>query len=419
MLDRLKREMAWEFARTGPPDGFPEFTDIPGGRYTSEEFFELERRHLWSNVWVLAGRAEDVARAGDYMTFDDLGVPIVLVRGVDDQIRAFYNTCQHRGAPVVREPRGTARALRCQYHSWTYDITTGSLTHVPDERDFVGLCRDERALVELSCESWGGWIFVNQAPEARPLGECFGAVLDEMEQFQGEHLRTIAVRSEVVACNWKVTAEAFLEVYHFRHIHSREGGALLDNRGATMGLLPNGCSRMVTPLSKSACKTRGMRDWADWQHLTDDGFVDIPTVDDMVRSTSTAYFLFPNLITPVAASGFPFILFWPLDQQTTRIDWIHYAPRDWDGDEPPAHWQARLARFDQVMAEDAMNMAPMQRSLESPGLRGIPINYQERRIWHFNEEVDRVIGVERVPAQLRVPPLLERYVERPEKLSEQ
>ena len=66
-----------------------------------------------------------------------------------------------------------------------------------------------------------------------------------------------------------------------------------------------------------------------------------------------------------------------------------------------------------------MNMAPMQRSLESPGLRGIPINYQERRIWHFNEEVDRVIGVERVPAPLRVPPMLERYVERPEKVSEQ
>ena len=65
-----------------------------------------------------------------------------------------------------------------------------------------------------------------------------------------------------------------------------------------------------------------------------------------------------------------------------------------------------------------MNMAPMQRSLDSPGLRGIPINYQERRIWHFNEEVDRVIGVERVPAQLRVPPLLERYVERPGKVSD-
>ena len=89
-----------------------------------------------------------------------------------------------------------------------------------------------------------------------------------------------------------------------------------------MGLLPNGCSRMITPLSKSARRARGMQDWADWQHLTDEGFVDIPTVDDMVRSTSTAYFLFPNLVTPVAASGFPFILFWPLDQRTTthRLD---------------------------------------------------------------------------------------------------
>ena len=99
----------------------------------------------------------------------------MLVRGADRSVRAFYNTCQHRGAPVVREARGTARTLRCQYHSWTYDITSGSLVDVPDERDFVGLCRDERALVEIGCEVWDGWIFVNQAPDAPPLREHFGA----------------------------------------------------------------------------------------------------------------------------------------------------------------------------------------------------------------------------------------------------
>jgi hypothetical protein len=65
-------------------------------------------------------------------------------------------------------------------------------------------------------------------------------------------------------------------------------------------------------------------------------------------------------------------------------------------------------------------MAPMHRSLDSPGLRGVPINYQERRIWHFNEEVDRVIGSERVPARLRVPSLLPSYVEQaPGKVSDQ
>src|SRR5207302_9445789 len=95
-IDRMKAEMAWEFARPGPPPGFPPFPDIPVGRYTSEEFYELERRHLWTKVWVMAGRAEEIARPGDYMTFDDLGVPILLVRGKDEHIRAFYNTCQHR-----------------------------------------------------------------------------------------------------------------------------------------------------------------------------------------------------------------------------------------------------------------------------------------------------------------------------------
>jgi hypothetical protein len=64
------------------------------------------------------------------------------------------------------------------------------------------------------------------------------------------------------------------------------------------------------------------------------------------------------------------------------------------------------------MAEDFWNMAPMQRSLRSPAMRGVPINYQERRIWHFHEQLDRMIGVDRIPPELRVPQLLNDYVER-------
>jgi len=252
LQERLKAQMAWEFARSGPPAGFPKFPDIPIGRYTSDEFYELEKEHLWSKVWVMAGRVEDVAEPGDFMTFDDLGLPILLVRGEDRVLRAFYNTCQHRGAPVVRDKRGTARNLRCQYHSWTYDITHGELIQVPDERDFVGLCRDERGLVQIGCEVWQGWIFVNRDPEAPTLHEWFGPALDQLDELAGDTLRTITVRSVIVPCNWKVTAEAFLEVYHFRHIHARGpagGDTALDNRGAAMGLLPNGCSRMITPFS--------------------------------------------------------------------------------------------------------------------------------------------------------------------------
>ena len=414
MIDRIKAEMVYEFGRSGPPEGFPGFHDIPIGRYTDDRFHDLERQHLWPRVWVMAGRSEDIPNPGDYFTFDDLGVPIVVVRGRDDQVRAFYNTCKHRGAPVVRDARGSARNLRCQYHGWTYDLDEGKLVSVPDERDFVGLCREDRGLTSIGCEVWQNWVFVNQDPRAQSLHSWFGAVLDQMEELSGSTLSTVASFSQTIECNWKVTAEAFLEVYHFRHIHARGpagGDTALDSRGASMGLLPNGCSRMITPYSKNAAGASGMADWSDWKRIAAPGFIDIPTVNDMFRCTSSAFSMFPNLITPVSAEGFPFLLFWPLDKKTTRLDWIYYAPKDWDGDDLPEQWRRKLDNFNLIMEEDRRNMAPMQRSLESPALRGVPINYQERRIWHLHEQIDRTIGIERIPEELRVAQILAPYVE--------
>ena len=413
LVARLTEQMRYEFARTAPPEGFPKFSDIPVERFTSDEFWDLEREHLWPKVWVIAGRVDDVQNVGDFITFDDLGPPMVIVRGRDMQLRAFYNTCQHRGAPVVRETKGTSKLLRCQYHSWSYDIDSGRLVSVPDERDFVGLDKDQRCLSTVRCETWDGWIFVNQDPHAMPLHEWLGPIPDELAELQGPRLRTVARESEVVPCNWKVTAEAFLEVYHFKHIHSRGGDSLLDNRGAVMSLLPNGCSRMITPYSKGTYSLLGMQDFDDYQHIVLPGFEDIETVNDMVRCTSSAYSVFPNLITPIAAYGFPFITFWPIDKRTTRIDWTHYAPIDFDPAEGhPDNWKGRLANFAQIMAEDFWNMAPMQKSLESPAMRGVPINYQERRIWHFHEQIDSMIGRDRVPAAMQVPQLIAPYIER-------
>lgn len=412
LVRRLTESMRYEFARTGPPEGFPAFPDIPVGRYTSDDFFALERDHLWPHAWVLAARVDDVRRPGDFVTFDSLGSPMILIRGNDGHVRAFYNTCQHRGAPVVRESRGSSRLLRCQYHSWSYDIDDGRLVSVPDERDFVGLDKSLRCLKTIRCEEWDGWIFVNQDPDAVSLLEWLAPIPDELAELQGPHLRTVARRSEIVPCNWKVTAEAFLEVYHFRHIHGHNGESFLDNRGAVMSLLPNGASRMITPFSRSAWSALGMADWDDYRHVVIPGFADIETVNDMVRCTSSAYSVFPNLITPIAANGFPFITFWPLDKSTTRIEWTHYAIEDFGSDpDLPPHWTARLENFDRIMDEDFWNMAPMQKSLESPAMTGVPINYQERRIWNFHEQLDRSIGIERIPVELRVPQLLTHHVE--------
>ena len=403
--------MRAEFERTAPPDGFPAFPDIPVGRHTGGEFWQLEQEHVWPRSWVMAGRAEDVAEPGDYLLFADLGVPLIVVRGTDGVIRSFYNTCQHRGAPVVREARGSARRLRCQYHSWTYDIDRGNLIAVPDERDFVDLDWAQRCLPQVSCDVFGGWVFVNLDPDAVPLAEWLGPAAELFAPFGCETLREVYRRSVVVPCNWKVTAEAFLEVYHFRHIHNHDGFTLLDNRGAAMGLYPNGHSRMITPFSEANIARRGMDGWDDWKPLDQGPFATIDTVPAMVDCTSTAASLFPNIIIPFGRIGFPVNLFWPVDRCTTRLEWIYYAPKDWPGDELPKHWQQRSVAYDQIMDEDMENMAPMQQSMESPALTGIPINYQERRIWHLHEQLDRMIGIDRVPEELRVPQLLGPYVE--------
>ncbi|MET0986068.1 MAG: aromatic ring-hydroxylating dioxygenase subunit alpha, partial [Steroidobacteraceae bacterium] len=221
-IDRIRNDWTAELDRythSKPLAGFPVLPDIAASRYVDPEFYRLEQQHLWTNTWLLAGHADELPEVGSYKLWREIGQPILLVRGRDRRVRAFYNTCQHRGAPVVRDKRGTARNLRCQYHSWTYDITHGQLIQVPDERDFIDLCRDERGLVQMSCEVWQGWVFVNQDPQAASLHDWFGPALDQLDELAGDTLTTITTRSVIVPCNWKVTAEAFLEVYHFRHIH--------------------------------------------------------------------------------------------------------------------------------------------------------------------------------------------------------
>ena len=443
LVERLKDEIRFEFSREGPPEGFPKFPDLPAGRYRSQEFFDLEMKHLWTSTWVYATREEDLPEPGFYQIWDHLDTPVVLVRGEDGAIHAFHNACIH-GSPLFDVPddshlfhekefdsaghnlmyqqefprrRLPGGVLRCPEDGDLYDFTTGRFVG-----DRTGIPEEKRELRELRCETWDGWVFINQNADAEPLLEWLHPLPEQMAMFQGARLRMIDKRWTIIPCNWKVTVEAFQEVYHFKHIHQKAGVSGLDQRGATMGVLPNGHSRMITPLSKRAAEMTGMDHQLDWRVDLDrqafgvgrESMVEIPTVNGMTRCTSTAFSAFPNLVTPVSATGMPFLLAWPLDVGATRFEWITFCV-DW-GDVPsPATgetWKGRLNGFDTVMEEDTRNMAPMQKSLNSPGLRGMPVSYQERRIWNCAEQVDRMIGPERIPEDLRVPQLLGPYIER-------
>ena len=137
---------------------------------------------------------------------------------------------------------------------------------------------------------------------------------------------------------------------------------------------------------------------------------EIPGLDPLFTETNPAYSVFPNLITPLDTIGFPFICFWPVDAETTDVEWTFYGPND-ETPEVAKLWEMYVGVFDAVMNEDFMNLGPMHRSVSSGALESIPLSYQERRIYHLHEEIDRVIGVDSIPPALRVAPCLAPFWE--------
>jgi hypothetical protein len=178
-----------------------------------------------------------------------------------------------------------------------------------------------------------------------------------------------------------------------------------------MGLLKHGNSRMVVPRSKQMVEKLGMESWKDFKTVEDPlGLESISTVHPIVHCTSYSFTIFPNLITPLGPAGFPILLFFPVGIDKTNIRIYHYAP-DWGDGEPPEAWKKRISEFAAVIDEDVWNLDFMQKAMESPTYDGTPLCYQERRIYNMNEVIDRVIGVERIPAEMRVTQLLDKYIE--------
>ncbi len=246
-LARFRERSAMETERTEPPAGFPAMPDLPLGRYTDPEFYKLEQERLFARSWLYACHESELPDNGSYRLCDILGRSVLMVRGEDGEVRSFLNACRHRGAPVVREQSGTARMLVCQYHSWGYDLE-GNLARVPEERDFVGLCRADRALPPVRSEKWGGWWFVNFDTEAMPLLEWLDPLPRLLADVAASPMRVIAERHAEVRCNWKILAEGFLEVYHARTVHPKTVAPTLDTRGTVISLFDHGHQNMISPV---------------------------------------------------------------------------------------------------------------------------------------------------------------------------
>lgn len=394
----IRERMEFEKERTEPAPDSIQVPPIPADRYADESIFASEQENIFHKSWLFAGHISEWPEEGSYRVFTRSRSPIVIVRSKDGELRAFYNSCRHRGAPVTRDECGTAKRLTCQYHSWSYG-TDGELKAVPDERSFKDINKDELGLVPVRCEVNDGFVFISEDPEVQPLADFLGPLVEQMADINGTSLRLVGTQQFQIDCNWKLNVDAFLEVYHVRTVHPDNAALLYDDQSVTVSMLPNGNSRLTVE------KREALRDMA----MVSEEF-DNPSVGKLWRQTSTSFGIFPNLIVPMDTGAFAFMCIWPLDSKHTELELRWYAPA-WEGDEVPADHIGRLGLFETVMAQDISNMAPMQTAVDSPGASDFQIGWHERLIHHFHRTVDVALG-DAMPEDLRVSDALDGFVEK-------
>ena len=167
---------------------------IPASWYVDERVAELERQNVFGRTWQVVARADQLQQPGQYVTSDLAGEPLVIVRGGDRQLRAFYNVCRHHAAAVVTEAQGTASVLRCPYHGWSYGLD-GSLKGAPE---FEGVCSFDRAqngLLPVPVETWEQFVFVNLDPKASPLAAFLGGMMQRVAPLSARSISLSAGRT--------------------------------------------------------------------------------------------------------------------------------------------------------------------------------------------------------------------------------
>ncbi len=216
-----------------------EASTLPPGCYTDQAFYEREVDRLFRRHWQFVCRAEQLAQAGDFRCHDGPAGPVMLVRGDDGRIRAFANSCRHRGARLL-SGAGRCKRIVCPYHRWCYRLD-GRLVGAPGMTGVDDFDRVEYPLVELPVDSWAGFVFFHWQSDPPPLTQALGNFVDRFASHGCDRLQFVGELEFEIESNWKLLAENALEAYHTGAVHrdtlGQQTASALATRGDWTGLL--------------------------------------------------------------------------------------------------------------------------------------------------------------------------------------
>jgi choline monooxygenase len=329
---------------------------LPNAHYIDADTFAEERQALLFDNWAALATASDVPQVGDAVPIDFLGMPLLLVRDREGQVRVFQNTCRHRGMILVEEPRNIQGAIRCPYHSWCYgtDGRLVSTPHVggPGRNTHEGIDRALLGLIEIRSHVWMDVVFINVAGNAAPFETTHAELLSRWAEYDrplhhgGADSRWVLE----VNCNWKLAVENYCESYHLPWVHP--------------GL--NSYSRLEDHYHIEAPGHFSGQGTQVYRQLRgEDGgtFPDFPDLSDRWDTAAEYVALYPNLLLGVHRDhSFAIVLLPDGTGRTSEHVHLYYA----SGDTDPELRARNAELWKQVFAEDIFVVEGMQRGRHGP-----------------------------------------------------
>ncbi len=355
---------------------------MPPSFYTSEDFLELEKEHIFRRQWTCLGHVGEIPNPGDFYTTELVGEQLLVSRGHDGEVYVLSNVCRHRGNLVETAESGNRRAFVCQYHAWTYDAD-GRLKTAPLMKDVKSFDMKGCSLPQFPTEIWNNFIFVNLDGTAEPLEEQLGGLQKVLQNYHHEERNLLFMDGGVWGTNWKNLTENFMEGYHLFATHPKT-------------LQP------MTP-TQLCKKVPGEDRWTAYRAYYHPDFPPRgpfhPDMNEDDRQNSVLFNIFPSFVVAVASNYTLFLCLRPAAANKVAIRWgvcgLQTDPKD-----PAVVDYVNLCKA--FNAEDKEKLETLQVAQNTRYLSTGPLapDDLEGTIWDFLGYMEKMLGADQNLASL-------------------